>query len=67
MTPRIRVETGRGYALGICPSCPSWRPMANDRAGVLREAARHLSLTHGDAELAGEYRERAARIHDTPT
>lgn len=65
--PRIRVETGRGYALGVCPACPSWRPMADDRAGVLRQAARHAELAHGSATLAAEYRERAGRVgHDTP-
>lgn len=67
--PRIRVETGRGYAIGVCPACPSWRPLAGDRAGILTAAAWHLEAAHGDAELAGEYRERAGRSRrhrDTP-
>lgn len=60
--PRVRVETGRGYALGVCPECPPWRPMRADRRAVLLVAADHAAQVHGDATTARDLRRRAAEL-----
>lgn len=64
--PRVSVETGRGYALGVCPGCPPWRTLQADRSGVLLAAATHALEVHGDASTARDLRKRAAATRDTP-
>lgn len=55
-----RLEAGHNHLLAWCQSCPSWRRLAWDRPEALRAAATHVQLVHGNTELAGSLRERAA-------
>lgn len=57
-----RLEAGHNHLLAYCRTCPSWRRLAMDRPEALEEAARHVQLVHGMAELASDMRLRARQL-----
>ncbi len=68
MSNPISLESGRGYVLAACAHCPPWRRMTGARAHALLLAADHATYVHGDARLAAQLREQAAKVKsDTPT
>lgn len=58
----IRTESGTRHVLAYCTACPTWRRLADDKAGALAEGARHVALVHGGGKAAASLQERSRRI-----
>lgn len=64
----VRFDRARGTVLAYCTGCPPWRSLEGTTPAAYRAAAVHVDQVHGDARLAANLRELAARQErDTPT